>query len=229
MKISSYIATAVAVGVCGFLPQIAHAQSYAFNNFDPGQTYSQYSGWFENTPNAGDSYQTGSAFVSAASGQISGIDAALTSYSNYGGGDNVGGNIDLLSDSSNTPGALLGSWSFGSLAQYATTSSNPTHFNASGVNLVAGDQYWLTIAPTVTPNSQWLVWNWNNEASPNGTVWQGLSGNGPGAFSAVSAPLGAFDVTVNPVPEASTTVTFVLMLVAGGFLLARKRTSSTIA
>jgi hypothetical protein len=226
-KITAVVAT---IGLWGLFPLIANAQTFAFNNFDAGQSFDAYNGSLENSANnLIDSYQSGSAFVSAASGQLTGIDAALTSAQDIFGGDNVGGNIDLWSNSgSDTPGVLLGDWSFGSLDAFGYTSNDPVHFAASGVNLVAGDQYWLTIDPTNSTNGQSIVWDNNIEGS-SGTLWQGQAADGPSSFYTTSGALGAFDVTVNAVPEASTTVTFVLTLVAGGFLLARKRTLSSVA
>lgn len=146
----------------------------------------------------------GAQFVSLATGSISSIDLALVS----GPGGATPFEISLWTDSNNTVGSLIKSWSL--------TVSNPGSANGfvtvqnsdplAGVT--AGQTYWL-IASSTTQGA------WFGSLTDTGRTLWGSSAN----YNYVNAEKGAFAIfTGEPVPEPAT-----LGIVACGALAMLRR------
>ena len=214
MNLIRNIAPALAIaGLCLTLGSAARADISAFNDFGANWDRQTGSGWTVTGPNSfiGQQFSPGNGFISGASGQLTSIDIALEFVA---GGDNSA-TVGLYTDNgTGAPASLLESFNLTNLPQFGD-GQTPTHLTSTGgVNLVAGQEYWLQ---TSNGNDGWLAWDINNQG-----VNVDFSNNG----SAVGQnPAGAFDVNVAPVPEASTAVTFALLMIGGGRFLRRRRSA----
>jgi hypothetical protein len=182
------------------------ADSIAAGNFSPGQALGQ-GGWdvtgVKNPQVPGESVQTAVSFVSATTGELTQIEAAIQLIS--------GQNAFLLSlnfDSSGTPGPILEQWLITDAAPFGDGGPSYNGYELlnsnGGIRLQDGQSYWIVASP-LDPNSD-TYGAWHDTSSTavgvveqqmNGVGWQVFSGDQP-----------AFSVQV---PEANT----VFLLVVG--------------
>ncbi|MGH9511948.1 MAG: choice-of-anchor R domain-containing protein [Terriglobales bacterium] len=188
---SSRILFALALTICLTLP--AMADSTAFTDLGPGGSYLCCS-TFE-IGGGPDAYEAvANEFTASVGGTLSQVDVGLTNQS----GTNSAV-VSLYSDVGGTLGSLLFSGTVMNQPQSGTTPTVlATLFPSSG-SLVAGDNYFLVVAPGASDTLD--GWNFNS-TSASGTV---LLGIGSGFGSGFTAALNAFDVKVNTatVPEPS--------------------------
>jgi hypothetical protein len=126
------------------------------------------------------------------------------------GGTNSG-LVELTSDASGMPGAVLGSW---------TVSGVPNAYGLVGlpvsVSVTAGLQYWVTIQPDGSDTV--LDWALNSQglSGEDGATTDGTT------YSIEDYTLPAFDVQGSAVPEPSTFVLGLAAAALAGLRLCRK-------
>ena len=105
--------------------------------------------------------------------------------------------VTLNSDSSDTPGTVLESWSVTGLPNFDTSASTldllTTLTPTSTIQLTSGDQYWIDVIYAYPVVTGWYP----NDTSATGTTWNGLNGTQNDQTN------GAFEVEgVTPEPSA---------------------------
>jgi hypothetical protein len=166
-----------------------------FNNFGPSFTYDSLAGWLIN-------YPPEEAFAFIPVGNSYSLTSIALAVCSEGGVPAPSLGLELTSDSSGHPGAVLESWT--STATGVCGSLNPPVSDVSVLHpsLIAGDQYWL-VANSIGGES--LDWNWNSIGDLGlhafsvdyGSTWILDPGETMGAFEIVGSPL-------KPVPEPRT-------------------------
>jgi PEP-CTERM motif len=195
---------ALALALWAMTAPITAKADTIFNSFGPGQTYGSGGG---NYPIGGVNSGLGAAgtslafdFTAAGTFDLTQIDAALTA----GTGINTPQSITLALnvDDGGYPGSALESWTISNILAGGIYSVLST----SGIELQAGQLYWLTALPnSLTTSVGWYL-NSLGAVGPgvfgpaDGSSWSPLPG-------ASSAPEAAFDVIGNPMvstPEPSS-------------------------
>jgi hypothetical protein len=123
-------------------------------------------------------------FTALVGGSVSQIDVGL----GWVNGEN-GATISLWTSSANQPGTELGSWAVSNQPVFGSTTTELTTVMVTGVNITAGEQYFLVITGNDTT---WDAWNLNGTGA-TGLLEQN-SGSGWSQFA--GSTLGAFDVQV---------------------------------
>jgi len=199
----------------------AHA-TVAYSDFGLNNSFDTSNGWVISGPNSGwgAEFDPAVTFTSGASGKLTTIDVALGSYTPFGP---AGTTFSLFTDNGGTsPGTILETFSsvtpttdFGGSGDIFTLTST------GNVNLVAGQNYWLGASATTQDGMN--VWYFNDQGATSVLFETGGPFTGDNGVN----PSGAFDVNVAPVPEASTVVTFMLLMVGGGLVLLRRRSAQS--
>ncbi len=195
----------------------ALAQTTVFSNFGPGNTFgtSAYLSYGPTNPlaasNGTDSQ--GEGFTASASGNLSTINIALQHYS----GTNDA-HLFLANASGGVPGAILESFTITNLPIFGVSSSSLLITSTSHPLLTAGASYFLYEVETGNEAGAWSF-NSIGETGPH------LNSFNSQPYTNQTATQGAFSVQVGaPVPEASTTVSFSLLLALGlGGVIAGRR------
>jgi hypothetical protein len=205
---SAFITLLTAVGFPG---SAAYASSVIYSDLGPGSATYQ--------PGAYDNFGAGATdymlFTATTTADVSQIDAALA-YVSLGTGPNQA-SVSLYTDSSNLPGAVLGSWTITSLPAYSSTVGPLSSTSVSpGLLLTAGVSYFLSVT---APSSLQGAWYANGRCSGFGSCSAGGSGtyyfnngtmNGP-----FTSALAAFDVLGGPAPATTPLPSTWLMLLSG--------------
>lgn len=131
------------------------------------------------------------------------IDIALTRVAS---GSTV--SVQLRSDQSASPGAVLKTWSLTGLPIFGNThtlDASQQITGISGVTLSSGTSYWIAAVPAA-PGSD-VVWNYNNypTSSTGVSAIGALSSSGGVSWfpSGSTTTPGGFAVYANPIPEPS--------------------------
>jgi PEP-CTERM motif len=185
---------AAAITVSG---SVASAATTLFTDLGPGQSYGL--GGQRVTEESAPAF----SFVAMGSGSVAEIDIALV------GQNGTSSLISLWTDSGGALGAELGSWTVSDLPNGSGGLATVT--GISGIELTAGDTYFLQAGPT---NAQ-LGWETNNQGV-TGILWtRGIENSG--------ATIGAFDILgSSAVPEPATWAMLFLGVAMVG-LAARRR------
>jgi hypothetical protein len=177
----------LAIALCVSLPAFADDTLYS-NLGSGGDVYQCCNGWtVSGTGTIGTSYTQANEFTAMASGSISQIDIGI--------GYVTGVNsfyAALYTDNGGMPGTEMGRWdnltsnqSFGGCCGLVSITG------ITGINLTAGENYFLVLGPENLNDTSWLAWNFSNSATgldlystDGGTTW---NSNG-------TQPQGAFDI-----------------------------------
>ncbi len=168
----------------------ATAQNTLYSNLGTGgSVYQCCSGWtVSGTGGTGTSFTSANEFAAMASGSISQIDIGIgwvlsSSDTFYAA---------LYTDNGGLPGTQLGYWgNLTSNTEFGGCCGLVSITGISGINLTAGENYFLVLGPMNVNDDSWLAWNWSNTATgldlystDGGTTW---NSNG-------TQPQGAFDI-----------------------------------
>lgn len=214
--------TLLALALClGSLP--AMAQTTFFTDLGTGtNVYNGSTGWtVSGTGTIGTSFTAANLFTSLATGAVSQIDLGV----GYAGGTNAFF-AAVFTDNNGLPGTQLyridnlsSSQTFGGCCGLVTITG------ITGLDLTAGQQYFVVLGPETLNSTVFEAWNWNSQGvngldlySENlGSTW---NSNGTGN------PLGAFDILggsgQGTVPEPSSLLLLGTGLV-GAFSSLRKK------
>jgi hypothetical protein len=196
---SAFITLLSAVGFPG---SAAYASSVIYSNLGSGSTTYQPCCYF--SFGAGDTDYM--LFTATTTADVSQIDAALA-YVSLGTGPNQA-TVSLYTDSSNSPGAVLGSWTITSLPAYSSTVGPLSSTSVSpGLLLTAGVSYFLS---ATAPSSLQGAWYYNGPGG-SGTYYFN-NGTMLGPFTST---LAAFDVLGGPAPATTPLPSTWLMLLSG--------------
>jgi hypothetical protein len=155
-------------------------------------------------------------FTATTTADVSQIDAALA-YVSLGTGPNQA-TVSLYTDSSNLPGAVLGSWTITSLPASSSTVGPLSSTSVSpGLLLTAGVSYFLSVT---APSSLQGAWYANGRCIGFGSCGAGGSGtyyfnNGSTLQGPYTSSLAAFDVLGGPAPATTPLPSTWLMLLSG--------------
>lgn len=188
-----------------------------FNDFGPGFSYNCCTGW---TASGADSFagewESANLFTAAISGAVDESDVAI----GWEFGGSGGATVSLWTDSGGLPGVQLGAWNVTAGESFGNCCGVVTITGISGVNLTAGQSYFmLVVAGDATTYN---VWNWNNQGA-TGLQVHSQDGGSTWNVGGSGVTLGAFDlISAATVPEPAT-----MTLVGAGLLglmaLRRKR------
>lgn len=190
----------------------------AFNDFGPGDSYVTSSGWTASGSTSLVGYSTPScSFIADTTGYVTSLDLAV----GYVTGDQTGGTFTLSNNGPLTsPGSTLETFDLTPSGNLGSDNA-PTHVLANdSVLLTAGQRYWITLN---APSNSWYAWN-NNNTGATGPVQIQYTNY---AYTQTDQ-LGAFDIDVAAVPEASTFALFALLTV-GGLLVLRRQSNRRMA
>jgi hypothetical protein len=214
MTRTTWLLTTLAVVLCfGTMPVMA--DDVFFSDFGPGFSYYSGAGWtVSGASTAPGEYTAANLFTAAISGSVGQIDVALS----RNGGDGTAA-VSLWTNNNGLPGTPLGAWGVTSLQDFGGCCGVVTISGIAGVNLTAGESYFMMIA-TGEP-SNWNVWNFNDQFVTGLDLFsqdQGLTWT-----SQPNGTLGAFDVRTasTAVPEPSTVVLFGTVMM--GVIALRRR------
>lgn len=180
----------LALALCvSSLPALAGSTTF-FNDLGPsGDVYQTGGGWtVSGVGTVGTSYTAANQFTAMASGSISQIDIGIS----YVAGVNSF-YAALFTDNGGLPGSELGRWDNLSSSQpVGGCCGLVTITGISGINLTAGDTYFLVLGPMDVSDTSFLIWNLNNQdvqgldlySTDGGTTW---GSNG-------TQTIGAFDI-----------------------------------
>jgi hypothetical protein len=211
-KHSVWSLSLLALALCAMsLP--AMAQTTFYSNLGTGNdVYQEGTGWtMGGTGTLGTYEYDANSFTALASGSVSEI--------NIGVGYVEGTNsffAALYTDVNGLPGTELGQWNDLSSSQnFGGCCGLVSITGITGIDLTAGQSYYLVIGPTDNSSTLWAAWNLNSTGA-TGTLLQAHSGctsGGGGADcswnSFADSTLGAFDVVGSSgasVPEPSSFV-----------------------
>ncbi len=181
-----------------------------FNNFAAGHGYNCCTGWTVSGSTSPPGLSTSAnEFTALVTGSVSQIDVAV----GWVTGTN-GATVSFWTDNSGTPGAMLGSWDISNLPTFGTCCSFSTISGISGINVSAGQNYFLLLS---APSDTWDAWNFNStgdkglvvQSTDGGATWHLADNGAPGTQNR-----SAFDVLTNPVPEPGS-----LALLGSGVLV----------
>jgi hypothetical protein len=220
MTLLSRSLIAGALIAAALLPLSAQAQTVAYSNFGPGNTFNNSHGWVEATASSPSRYfqSVGMEFTSLATGKLSSIDMALQNYQ----GDNTA-MVYLSSSLPSNPssiGNVLESFSANNLPALGSSSFLTLNSSLDPI-LTQGQTYYLTAVAT---GNTYDAWSWNNQ-NVTGTLYGTNSPTGSYGEQ-YRQTLGAFSVTVTPlsaVPEAGSLAGFAVMGCCSTLALWRKR------
>jgi len=202
MKKFGLVVTLLAIALC-MLTLPAVAQETFFTDLGPqGNTYQCCSGWtVSGTGTIGTSFTAANLFTSMASGSVSQIDLGV----GYVTGTNSF-YAAVYTDNGGLPGTQL--WredNLSSNTNFGQCCGLVTITGITGLNLTAGQQYFMVLGPENINGTTWEAWNLNNQ-NVNGLDLYSTNG-GQTWNSNGQSTLGAFDVlgsSQGTVPEPSS-------------------------
>ncbi len=213
--------TLLTVALClGTLPALA--QTTFFTDLGPqGDVYNSSTGWtVSGSGLIGESFTAANLFTSLASGSVSQIDLAV----GYAGGTNTF-YASIWTDNGGLPGTQLyrvddlsSSQTFGGCCGLVTITG------INGLDLTAGQQYFVVLGPENLSDTTFEAFNWNNQGV-NGLDLYSTNGGTNWNSNGTGNPLGAFDIlggSQSTVPEPSSLLLLGTGLV-GAFGTLRKK------
>ncbi len=192
----------------------AMAQTTFYSNLGPtGNVYDCCEGWtMGGTGTLGTYYYDGGNFTAGSTGAVTQIDIGV----GYVTGTNSMF-AALYTSSNNLPGTLLGQWNNLTVSQtFGGCCGLLSITGITGIDLTAGQSYFLVMGPMTTGSTLWDAWNLNTTGATD-TLLQASSGCAEGSASGCNwssfagSTAGAFDVigtSGSTVPEPSS---FLLM------------------
>ncbi len=199
--------------VCWVVALPAPASTF-FSDLGTGQNVYQCCVGFTvfGSPIPGQSTEPANLFTSGLSGSVSEIQFAL-GYAN-GLSDSV--TAMLMTDSGGVPGTVMGSWTVSSTELFGFCCNLVDITGISGINLVAGQQYFLVLNPAVLTDD---AWNLNSTGATGVTL--DSSDGGQTWHSGFTNTLGALAVygKSTSVPEPGS----LFLLASGALIVWRKR------
>ena len=178
---------------------VARADDVLYTNFGPGFAYDTSGGNVVGNGFDTNLYAQGDQFQVSSTSQVSSLDLALSCFTSCPDAFTV----QLRTDSSNSPGGVLESFSVsgGSLGAFGNNNAPLVLDSVLMPTLTTGTNYWVTVLSD--PNNS-IVWNWNSTGSTNnealssdgGATWFSPSGQTPGALQ-VNGP----STTITPEPD----------------------------
>lgn len=179
-------------------PSVANA-TMIVSTFDVGNTYDCCTGHTISGASSIVGFFAAAAdeFTSPGNYSVDQLDVALQN----GTGTNSA-IVSLWRESGGFPGSQLGSWAVSGQPAFGSTNNQITTISGiTGVDLIAGDAYFLAIGPGSSDTSD--AWNWNTIGvtglrlfSPDGVHWNQVPGSTFAAFDVLGKS--------NSVPEPST-------------------------
>jgi hypothetical protein len=211
------IQTTMLLGALAVIMPAAASASVIFTNFGPSLAYDVTQGNSVGNDFVGDNLAQGDSFMPLNTAVFSSATLALSCVTGCPAATNF--TIDLTADSSDSPGAIIESFSLTAVSLKALGNNNTPITVNSILNptLIAGTRYWITVSSSVNYS---LVWNNDSTgdtrdqaiSSDGGATWFAPSGATPSALEVDSSAA---------TPEPSTAA---FLTVAGLLLgLARKR------
>ena len=186
------------------LPVVAGA-SVIFTNFGPSFAYDVTQGNPVGNDFAGDIAAQGDTFISTVNATLSSIEVALSCVVSCPAAESFV--VALRSDSSDSPGAVIESFSFVGTTLGGLGSPNAPIMATSVLHpmLTSGTQYWVTVSAS---SNFAIAWNDNNTGDPSdqavssdgGATWFSPSGMTPSAYE--------IDGTITGVPEPASQILF---------------------
>lgn len=174
----------------------AAAGDYAYNNLGSPASYQCCTGWtIGGSQSLVGLVEDAQQFTAAVGGNVSQIDVAL----GFVTGDNMA-TVSLWTNNNGAPGTELFSAGVSNQPVFGQSTSQLSTIMVSGVNITAGEQYFVVIE---ADNVTWDAWNLNDTGAV-GLLDQN-SGSGWNQFQ--GSTLGGFDVQVNgggTTPEPSS-------------------------
>ncbi len=167
-----------------------------------GTVYSNFGIGYDHLPSTGYPVDSanyfGAEFTAAIGGSVSQIDVALTSIS---GSSNAEASL-WTATSTDTPDTKIGSWTLTNFPSDFTCCDYASVTGITGVDLLAGDKYFLVIAGI---GDAFFGWDQNsiNDLGKYSHTTDGITWSAP-----VSYQLPAFDVIATDVPEPFSLLLF---------------------
>ena len=198
MKVNRWVFAAIGVVICAG----AAGGTTLYTDFGPGQTYNTVSGWAIAGSGTAFPDSVAASFTPSVTATLDSIDLPVFVFAGT-----ATFTVEITSDSSGKPGAVLESYSLTSITGATTirTLTSILHPSLSSLST-----YWIAVFPGDTTTAG--AWNWNSvgatgyDFSTNGgSTWAGpIAGTSP-----------AFDVIGTPtVPEPTTWVLLAAPLAA---------------
>jgi hypothetical protein len=209
MKRSLEVMGVLALAILGAVP----AQGgILFNNFGPGDSYNDGSGWIVSGPESVvGQYASAQAFFPVITGTVTEVRFAADLDALDGGLNRIV--FNLLSDDNGAPGAVLESYSFVDKMGFAGLPNPPLVVTSSSHPLLmAGARYWIVAAAGA---DTFAGWDFNDQGA-TGTILYSDDGGANWHPDGPSHTLGAFAVLGTAVPEPSG----LTLLMLGGLTLA---------
>ncbi len=163
--------------------------STLYSNLGTGtDVYYCCEGWtISGTGTLGFSQSIGEEFQVGSNGSVGQIDVGV----GYVEGTNSF-YVALDADNGGLPGTQLGRWdNLSSPQSFGGCCGLLTITGISGINLTAGTNYWLIVAPESSTSTLWGAWNFSNSATGNQAV---STDGGQTWYSGGNTNQGAFDI-----------------------------------